>query len=295
MRTIGKGTKIKFLLDVDGLSGVSKLSETDNFRIDFYAKEKKDSTVTAYDTVMKDDSTRVKFIDEQPAAINGPGVQPFTVENCYVICDTSTLDLGIMYATLTVEYTDTATNAPLKEVLLLTTDIKIEYTNALDEQIWATLSKFPVTGNIYMIVGNPSTAVGSYAFGAKEKFRPTSMTDEELAADNWATNHPTNAYFYLQVETTSQFVDEITAHSYRLVIKPGQALPVGDVTFKAVVGTMNGSTLSYAVDQLVDASIDFEGMIFGHYFYDPGRNELWYFDKSGMYLRPVEVPHQIVY
>lgn len=118
MGNIQKGSKVPFTLAVDANSlGGSSLKDSD-FKVDFYAKEKKDSPVTAYYTVEKADATK----DAESDNIY------------YMICDTTDLDLGTIGATLEVTYTDTNTSKEAKEIITLTTQDKVvERQQATDE------------------------------------------------------------------------------------------------------------------------------------------------------------------
>ena len=103
MATTGKGSKIKTVITVDENSlGGKSLSEVD-YKIDFYAKEKKDSAVTGMYTVREGDAT-TKVVDN-------------TIVSA---CDTTNLDLGNLYATLTMTYSDSDLNLDLKEVMTVT-------------------------------------------------------------------------------------------------------------------------------------------------------------------------------
>ena len=102
MATTGKGSKIKTVITVDENSlGGKSLSEVD-YKIDFYAG-KKEGPVTDMYTVRKgDEGTKV-------------------VDNTIVsACDTTNLDLGNLYATLTMTYSDSDLNLDLKEVMTVT-------------------------------------------------------------------------------------------------------------------------------------------------------------------------------
>lgn len=109
MANIQKGSKVKFTLAVDGNSmGGSSLKDAE-FKVDFYAKESKSSQVTAYHTVNKADATK----DAESDNIY------------YMVCDTATLDLGKISATLEVTYTDTDTDKQVKEIVTLNSDVTI--------------------------------------------------------------------------------------------------------------------------------------------------------------------------
>lgn len=108
MGTIGKGSKIKVTIDIteDSLGGKT-LGNLD-YRVDFYAKEKKDSNVTGFCSLEKGD----------------PGI---IVSGTQIIaaCDTTGLDLGKLYATLTIGYSDDDLHVPLVERQTLTCDVTI--------------------------------------------------------------------------------------------------------------------------------------------------------------------------
>ena len=125
MATTGKGSKIKctFAVDENSLGGKT-LSEVD-YKIDFYAG-KKDAPNPGMYTVKKGDAT-TKVVDNTIIAL----------------CDTTNLDLGKLYATLTMTYTDSDLNLELKEVMTLTCEMTItdapvsSDTSAVDEQTGA--------------------------------------------------------------------------------------------------------------------------------------------------------------
>lgn len=119
MGNIQKGSKVPFTLAVDANSlGGSSLKDSD-FKIDFYAKEKKDSPVTAYYTVEKADATK----DAESDNIY------------YMIVDTANLDLGTIGATLEVTYTDSNTSKEAKEIVTLTTQDKIVENQQPEEEV----------------------------------------------------------------------------------------------------------------------------------------------------------------
>ena len=111
MSTVGRGTKIKISLEVNGL-GEKTLKDNDvDFKITFYAKNR-DSAVSGYYVVNKGDAGKAFASAED--------------ENVYhIICDTTGLDLGTVGATLEVTYTDEDTNVELTEILQLTSDVKL--------------------------------------------------------------------------------------------------------------------------------------------------------------------------
>lgn len=112
MQTIGKGTKFMFSIGVTGLGEMSLADNDVNFKVDFYARQKKDSIVTGHYTVRKSDQDKA-FPNQED-------------ENSYfVICDTTGLDLGTVCATLEIEYTDEDTGARLKELIPLTSQVAI--------------------------------------------------------------------------------------------------------------------------------------------------------------------------
>lgn len=103
MGATGKGSKIKITIDVNENSlGNMTLADVDNYRVDFYAQLKKDTPVTGFDTHQKGDATGIAIEGNQIIAV----------------CDTTDLDLGQLYATLTIEYTDTQLGG-LKDVQTL--------------------------------------------------------------------------------------------------------------------------------------------------------------------------------
>ncbi len=109
IKAIGRGSKIKLTLTVGGLGELS-LDDVD-FKVDFYAKQMRDSVVTGIYTVTK--SGGGAYMDEDDSS------------TVYVICDTNELDIGNLYATITVEYTDPETGAELKDAFPLDTDIVV--------------------------------------------------------------------------------------------------------------------------------------------------------------------------
>lgn len=110
MATTGKGSKIKITINVNETSlGGKKLTDNDvTYKVDFYAKEKKESVVTGICTVNKGESGKAKETD-------------YTIS---AVCDTTNLDLGTIYSTTTINYTDDD-NFALKEVMTLTSDVKV--------------------------------------------------------------------------------------------------------------------------------------------------------------------------
>jgi hypothetical protein len=108
MGNIQKGSKVPFTLTVDANSmGGSSLKDSD-FKVDFYAQAK-NSPITGYFTVLKADATK----DESDDNIY------------YMVCETETLDLGTIGGTLEVTYTDPNTSKEVKEIITITTDVKI--------------------------------------------------------------------------------------------------------------------------------------------------------------------------
>ena len=112
MATTGKGSKIKTIIAVDENSLGGKTLSDMGYKIDFYAKAKKESQVTGIYTVRDSDAT-TKVVDNTIVSL----------------CDTSTLDLGQLYATLTLTYTDADLNTQMKEVMTLKCD-GVEIVNA---------------------------------------------------------------------------------------------------------------------------------------------------------------------
>ena len=107
MATTGKGSKVKVTITVDENSlGGKTLADVD-YKIDFYAG-KKEGPVSGMYTVKKGDPT---------TKVSG--------SNIIALCDTTDLDLGKLYATLTLTYTDSDLNQELKEVMTLTCDMTI--------------------------------------------------------------------------------------------------------------------------------------------------------------------------
>lgn len=100
MATTGKTSIIKTVITVDeNTLGGKSLSEVD-YKVDFYAQLKKDNRVTGIYTVRKGEST-TKVIGN-------------TIVSA---CDTTNLDLGQLYGTLTMTYPDADLNLQLKEVI----------------------------------------------------------------------------------------------------------------------------------------------------------------------------------
>lgn len=157
MANIGKGTKMKFTLTVDETTlGGIPLAEVTNFKVDFYAQAKKDSEITGYCTVLKSEAT----FDAETG-------------DAYVVCDTSLIDLGQISAALTVEYADDDTSQTLKEVIPMTTDVRVvEVGNsggivAKAQVDFLFYEDTDVTGNAVMynygstgIVANPDNQLG---------------------------------------------------------------------------------------------------------------------------------------
>lgn len=112
MRPIGKGTKFLFSLGVTGLGEMSLADNDVNFKVDFYARLKKDSVVTGHNSVKKSDTDKA-FPNQEDE------------DSYFIICDTTDLDLGTICATVEVEYTDQDTSARLKELIPLTSQVII--------------------------------------------------------------------------------------------------------------------------------------------------------------------------
>ena len=110
MATTGKGSKIKFTINVTETSlGGKKLTDNDvSYKVEFYAKEKKESAVSGICAVSKGESGKAKETD-------------YTI---LAVCDTTALDLGTIYATVTINYTD-GDGFALKEMMTLTSDVKL--------------------------------------------------------------------------------------------------------------------------------------------------------------------------
>ena len=102
MAATGKGSKIKTVIELDENSlGDKSLSEM-GYRIDFYARHRKECPVTGIYTVHDTDATTK------------------VVGNAIIsMCDTTDLDIGQLYASLTLTYTDAELNTERKEVLTL--------------------------------------------------------------------------------------------------------------------------------------------------------------------------------
>lgn len=113
MATTGKGSKIKFTLNVDEASMGDKTLAQCDFKVDFYGKSKNSDTPAIF-TASKVGSTLTNCVKDTEDD-----------NTYYCLCDTTTLDLGKLAATLTVEYTDAQLSQTLKEVMTLTTDIEI--------------------------------------------------------------------------------------------------------------------------------------------------------------------------
>jgi hypothetical protein len=112
MQPIGKGTKFLFCL---GVSGLGELSLSDNdvtFKVDFFARQTKDSPVRNYYTVEKGEAGKAFPKEDDDDAY-------------FLVCDTTNLDLGVIGGTLTVEYTDEDTGVRLKEIIPLTSQVTV--------------------------------------------------------------------------------------------------------------------------------------------------------------------------
>ncbi len=125
MATVGKGSIIKFTLILNGLAD----AEFQGFKIDFYAKEKKESRISAYYTAESTDSEKVKYNE--------------TDDNWSIIVDTEDLDTGTIGATLKVSYTDEATDKELTEILMLSSNVTLNNAPQSEEQVDAELEEEP--------------------------------------------------------------------------------------------------------------------------------------------------------
>ncbi len=118
MATTGKGSKIKFTLNVDEASMGDKTLKDCDFKVDFYAttinSQGKPTTPTSIFTASKTGDDLVNCVKDSEDD-----------NTYYCLCDTSSLDTGKLAATFTVEYTDVQLEQKLKEVMTLTTDITI--------------------------------------------------------------------------------------------------------------------------------------------------------------------------
>ena len=112
MQPIGKGSKFLFKLDVNGLGELSLADNDVDFKVDFFARQTKDSQVKNYSSVKKGEAGKAFPTDDDDDAY-------------FVVCDTKNLDLGNVGGTLTVWYTDEDTEARLKEIIPLTSQVVV--------------------------------------------------------------------------------------------------------------------------------------------------------------------------
>ena len=103
MANIGRGSKQEYGLAFDGLANAT----LESFRVDFYAQQKADSTVNGYCVVENDNPVPVEGTDFYS-----------------VVCDTTGLDIGTLYATVTTNY-ETAAGVSLTEITTLSLSDKI--------------------------------------------------------------------------------------------------------------------------------------------------------------------------
>lgn len=103
MANIGKGSKQEYGLTFGGLATATLTS----YRVDFYAQQKADSPVNGYCVVE----------NNEPVPVEGTDFYS-------VVCDTTGLDLGTLYATVTVVY-ETAAGVELTEISTVTLSDKI--------------------------------------------------------------------------------------------------------------------------------------------------------------------------
>ena len=118
MATTGKGSIIKFTLNVDEASMGDKTLAQCDFKVDFYAttinSQGKPTTPTSIFTASKTGDVLVNCVKDTEDD-----------NTYYCMCDTTDLNTGKLAATFTVEYTDVQLDQKLKEVMTLTTDITI--------------------------------------------------------------------------------------------------------------------------------------------------------------------------
>ena len=113
MATTGKGSMIKFTLNVDAASMGEKTLAQCNFKVDFYASLNK-ATPTAVFTASKVGDVLTNCAKDAEDD-----------NTYYVICDTTGLDIGKLAATFTVEYQDPELGQTLKDVSTLETNITV--------------------------------------------------------------------------------------------------------------------------------------------------------------------------
>ena len=113
MAKTGKGSKIKFTLNVDEASMGEKTLAQCDFKVDFYASLNNQTTSNVF-TASKVGSTLTNCVKDSEDD-----------NTYYCVCDTSGLDIGKLSATFTVEYTDAQLGQTLKDVMTLATDIAL--------------------------------------------------------------------------------------------------------------------------------------------------------------------------
>lgn len=113
MATTGKGSKIKFTLNVDEASMGDKTLAQCDFKVDFYAKSNAGGTPAIFTASKVGDVCTNCAKDSEDD------------NTYYCICDTTNLNIGKLEATFTVSYTDAQLGQTLKEVMTLTTDITV--------------------------------------------------------------------------------------------------------------------------------------------------------------------------
>lgn len=150
MANIGKGSLIRFTLAVNPntLGGKTLADQDVDFTVDFYAREKSGADIESYYTVKKEDATPGTGADEG---------------SYYVVCDTSAIGLGKIYATLTVEYVDESTERTLKEIILLTSEHTVVPSmtgEVLDGRV--VVSHAALADNVKISANAPSGAPASY-------------------------------------------------------------------------------------------------------------------------------------
>ena len=114
MATTGKGSKIKFTLNVDESSMGEKTLAQCNFKVDFYATISGSATIPTIFTASKVGDVLTNCVKDAEDD-----------NTYYCMCDTTNLNTGKLAATFTVEYTDSQLGQTLKEVMTLTTDITL--------------------------------------------------------------------------------------------------------------------------------------------------------------------------
>lgn len=114
MAITGKGSKIKFTLNVDAASMGEKTLAQCDFKVDFYAGNNTGSATPNIFTASKVGDVLTNCAKDSEDD-----------NTYYVMCDTTDLNIGKLAATFTVEYTDTELGKTLKEVMTLNTDITV--------------------------------------------------------------------------------------------------------------------------------------------------------------------------